>query len=304
MTDSASSRSPTARPVLRALDKLQLAEAAEAVGLTVPETRVCSGAAEALTAARDLGFPVLLKPAHSVYTVNGETRRSGSVLVADADRLAALAPAYGEPCLLQRHVGGQLVSVGGVLAGGRLLGTAVSVYRRTWRPETGNVSFSTTIEPEPELTRSVERLLSELEWEGMFEVELIAHEQGGYAAIDVNPRPYGSLALALGAGANLPVLWAEWALGGAPQPAQARPGGHYRWEDAELRNLIWRLRRGRLFEAARVLLPRRGAVHPHFAASDPGPLVARFLTLARRAATRARRSSGVRTRDAGEPPDP
>jgi thioredoxin reductase len=166
------------------------------------------------------------------------------------------------------------VSFAGILADGRLLGTAMSRYLRTWYPRAGNACFSRSIEAPAWLPERIIKLLEALGWEGLFELELIERPDGSYAAIDLNPRIYGSLALAVAAGANLPALWCQWLLGRKPQRAVARPGLRYRWEEGDLRHLKWSLRHGDLREGAAIIRPRRGTVHALFNARDPGPLVA------------------------------
>jgi FAD-dependent urate hydroxylase len=276
---------PAGDGVARSLDKLVLAEAASAAGLPAPDSELCPGREAALAAAHRFGFPVVLKAARAVFQLGG-ARRPGSVRVSDGESLVRLLPRYGNPCMVQRAEAGPILSFGGVLAGGRLLGTAVSRYLRTWYPEAGNVSFSETVEPPRGLSDRIVTLLSIVGWEGIFEVELIARPDGSLSTIDLNPRVYGSLALAIAAGANLPALWCRWLVGGDPNPEVARPGVRYRWEDADMRHFLWQARRRRIGAAARVLRPRRRTVHPHFRLKDPGPLAARALALARTAAGR------------------
>jgi cation diffusion facilitator CzcD-associated flavoprotein CzcO/predicted ATP-grasp superfamily ATP-dependent carboligase len=274
--------------VVAALNKLQLADAAVQAGLGAPETAVCDTADEAVAAAERMGFPVLLKPVSSLIDVAGVPMRVGSVRVDDPGRLAGLAPSYGTPCLIERTEQGSIVSYAGVLADGRLLGTAVSRYARTWYPNAGNVCFSETIEVDPALTDRVLELLQILRWQGIFELELIERPDGSFAVLDLNPRLYGSVALAIAAGANLPAIWAHWLLGETPAPATARPGVHYRWEDADLRHALTAVREGHPGKAAAILMPRRGTTHPYFAQSDPGPLAARTIELVRLLSKRAR----------------
>ena len=135
--------------------------------------------------------------------------------------------------------------------------------------------------------------MAELGWQGIFELELMRRPDGSFASLDLNPRPYGSIALAIRAGADLPAIWAAWLLGERPPYAVARPGVRYRWEDAEIRRVVWELRRGHLAEAAHVALPRRRVVHPHFQWNDPGPLLARGAYFAGRALSRARKAAAA-----------
>jgi cation diffusion facilitator CzcD-associated flavoprotein CzcO/predicted ATP-grasp superfamily ATP-dependent carboligase len=282
---------PSREAVERSLDKLALTTAAGRHGLDSPETIVCSTAADALAAVGQLGYPVVVKPVSSIVDRREVGLHVESRRVVDEAGLRGAAALSGEPLLLQRVQRGAVISYAGVFAGDRLLGVAVSRYRRTWHPVAGNACFSETLPEPPELSARVGGLLAELGWEGLFELELIERSDGEWAAIDLNPRPYGSMALAIGAGANLPALWCSYLLGLGPAQVRARACVSYRWEDADLRHGIWLLRRGQMADAAAALRMRRGVVHPYFSLRDPGPLVARGLFVARSAAERHRGTS-------------
>src|SRR5205823_239991 len=96
-------------------------------------------------AARRLGYPVLVKPFRVVTVAGGVTRRASSVRADDDAALLAAASTVGEPYLVQACEAGPVVSFGGVLADGQLVGVAASRYLRTWQPTAGNVAFSETI---------------------------------------------------------------------------------------------------------------------------------------------------------------
>src|SRR5205807_1370572 len=104
----------------------------------------------------------------------------------------------------------------------------------------------------------------------------------------LNPRLYGSLALTVRAGASLPALWCDVLLGRPVIRKLARPGVCYRWEEGEARNFVAFARRGSWRAAVDVLRPRRNCAHADFSRRDPGPLAARALLIARRAARNAR----------------
>jgi predicted ATP-grasp superfamily ATP-dependent carboligase len=276
---------PEPAAVDRSLDRLALLDAARAAGVDSPPSYPCEDLDAALRHARELGFPVLLKARHPVVPAGATVAQSPPARPAgDPAQLAEMLPRYGFPCLVQRNDTGPVYSFAGVFADDRLLAFAASRYVRTWPPAAGSVAFSETVEPEESMRRQTETLMRAIGWEGIFELELIRSPDGSFAAIDFNPRPYGSMALAHGAGAPLAAIWVDWLTGRDPQTAVARPGVRYRWEDADLRNVTWRLRRGRVRDAARVLRPHRGVVHPYFRLADPGPLAARLLdvTLSRR----------------------
>ena len=278
---------PPQTAVDAATDKVSLAEAAAEAELDCPPTIVCADVDEALEAAEEFGYPVVMKPRRSVYEVGGVVRREGSRMAGDPQRVAQLVELFGESCLVQPRLEGIVHSCSGVFADGRMLAFCLARYDRTWPPDAGNAALSETIEPPPGLAERIGQLIARLGWKGIFELELVRDPAGRWSAIDLNPRLYGSLALALAAGADLPAVWCAALAGDAPaQLAVARAGFRYRWEDAEARRVVWSLRHGDVRDAAIVARPRRRVVHPHFRYDDPGPMVARVIYLVRRTAAR------------------
>jgi predicted ATP-grasp superfamily ATP-dependent carboligase len=268
---------PPAEVVERCVDKLVLAEESAKAGIASPRTVPCSGAAEAVAAGRELGFPVLLKPRRTVFLLDGSMKQLPSAFVRSEEILASRAPDFGDPCLVQERVSGPVYSCSGVVVEGRVLAFASCRYRRTYPPKGGPVAFSETIEAPPGLRERVEALVRAFGWQGIFELELVRRDDGSFSVIDFNPRVFGSMSVVIRAGASFPAIWCGWLLGEDPEPAVARPGVYYRWEDADARHFAWQLRQGNLRAAASVLRPRRKVVHAYFSRSDPGPLIARLL---------------------------
>jgi FAD-dependent urate hydroxylase len=281
---------PAHEQVVRSLDKADLIATAARHGLDPPLTHECRGFADAIAAAREIGFPVLAKPLRTIDDDVMPPRRLHSVWVEDADELRRQVARLGGAALIQRRVPGSVVSFAGVFADGRLLAEAFSRYDRTWPPKAGNACYSETLEAPIDLRRRVVGVLEDLTWEGIFELELMEGAGSAWHAIDMNPRPYGSMAVALAAGANLPALWCRHLLGDTFDPVRAAPGVFYRWTDADICHGLWQLRSGRIVAAARVLRPRRGVAHPYARRSDPGPAAARLVELGSAAL------SGVRVR--------
>lgn len=282
---------PTHSILERALSRESLAEAAEEAGLTVVPSVRCAGLQAAQRAARELGFPVALKSTDAVVADDCAVSSApkGRIVRTEAE-LREQASDFRGDLLVQSVVRGEPISFGGIRAGGRLLGVAVSRYLRMWPPPGGSVAFAQTIASPPGLEEGVERLLAILGWEGIFELELIRSgppESERFVPIDLNPRPYGSIALAAAAGVPLAAIWCDWLLGrGAPSsssvPLRAQPGIRYRWEDAELRYCAWQMRHRHLRASIAPLRPRRHVAHAHFERSDPLPLLARGLFLGKR----------------------
>jgi D-aspartate ligase len=274
---------PSHEVVRRSVDKLLLHDLATAAGLHPPPSLACMDLAEAAPAAAELGFPVAVKPAQSFLASGEGLRQQRIAIVKDRAALMSVLPQFDTPFIVQRYEReGSLFSCTGVIAGGRLLALTTSRVRRMWPPQGGMHTFSETVAPPRGLTRRVRALLDSLEWQGIFQVQMLELD-ARFAVIDLNPRVFASVTLDARAGANLPAVWCGWLLGRKPYPVRARAGLRYRWEEGEVCHLFWQLRRGRLRAAAAVVRPHRRVVHAWFRLTDPGPLVARAIYLGLRA---------------------
>jgi thioredoxin reductase/predicted ATP-grasp superfamily ATP-dependent carboligase len=280
---------PAPEIVERSLSKVGLLDLAAEAGIPAPETAVCFEPEAALEAAKRFGYPVMLKSGAVVFEREGQLRRLGSAVVHDEPSLERLLPEYGDSWLVQRVESGALLSFAGVMADGRLLAYAVSRYRRTWPPEAGSVAFSETVDPPAGLSDRVHALLTAMGWEGMFELELLERPGRPPFTLDMNPRVYGSLALADKAGAPLPVVWCEWLLRRRVAARSAQPGYRYRWDDAEIRRFGWLVRHGQVDAIPELIRPRPRTVRAHLWRSDPLPLAARLIALLRHRGMRLRK---------------
>lgn len=270
---------PSREVVDRCVNKVTLVDDTAAAGVPTPETIACADPDEAAEAARRLGYPVLLKPRQTVFDQGGALRQRQSSIAHDEATLRAAVPEFGLPCLLQRYESGGVCSIAGVVADGRVLAPTFSRYLRTWPADAGPVSFSRTETAPPELLERMTALMRAVDWQGIFELELIGKDDGGFATIDFNPRLYGSIALAERAGAPIPAVWCDWLLKGRTGTCAARPGIYYRWEEAEARNALRLLRRGKLLRALSVMRPRRPLARAYLRWSDPGPALGMVLRL-------------------------
>jgi predicted ATP-grasp superfamily ATP-dependent carboligase len=270
---------PPRAVVERCVDKETLSGLGTEAGIGSPETVACSDPDEASAAAARLGYPVLLKPRRTVFDDAGRLRQQQSFIAHDEGELLVAVPEFGLPCLLQRFESGGLVSLAGVATAEGLTAITFSRYVRTWPVDAGPVSFSATEEPPRSLLTGVASLIEAIGWRGIFEIELIAKDDGGFAAIDFNPRLYGSVALAIRAGAPIPAVWCERLLKGQTEDSVAAPGVYYRWEEAEVRNFLQRLGSGRPREAISIARPHRPLARAYLRRRDPGPAVGMFARL-------------------------
>lgn len=257
--------------VARAFDKLALGDAAHAAGVAVPRTRPATDAAEAETA-----YPVVVKPRTRNIARGGHVPYG--TLAADRESLRACADAIrraGAEPLLQEHIPGPLAALTTLRAAdGGVVAHAYQLADATWPPQMGGSVRARTADVPPDVAEAVDSLLGRLGWFGLAQVQFIRAADGTHRLIDVNGRLYGSIALAIAAGADFPRLWADAAPPRDP-PVVARAGVRYHALEGDVRRLVAERRAG-----DNVVRYAVGAVHALWRRDDPLPALRRIAALA------------------------
>ena len=230
-----------------------------------------------------LHFPMVRKDAPAHLPVRRVSTRERARQAA-----AEIRRAGGEP-LLQEPVDGEHLSVAAVASrDGRVVACLQQRTSRLYPPEAGISVRAVSLPVDPVLLERIERLLAELGWLGLVQLQLRARPGEPPRLIDFNGRLYGSLALGLRAGVNLPAAWAEVAGGReAPGRAEGRPGVRYQWLEGDLKAARGEGRRAPAAVAgALAFAPRAG--HSVWDPRDPGPAAHRGRELVRRVRRRLR----------------
>jgi predicted ATP-grasp superfamily ATP-dependent carboligase len=265
---------PAAEVVELATDKGRVLDLAAHAGLEAPPSIVAAPTELAARAER-LDYPVILKPLRTRIEL-GDTRLAyfKARRLASADELrAALAELPSADWVVQPYLPGKLSALAGVAWEGRLVCAVHQVSHRIWPPDIGYSTYAETVEADLELETRIGRLLEAIGWSGLFQVQFLGDHAGRRFLIDFNPRAYGSLALAVRAGANLPAVWAALVLGGRPAASRYRPGVRYRLEHNDVRAVLQGLREGDIAGTLAALRPRRRTAHAIFSARDPRPVL-------------------------------
>ena len=275
---------------VRALDKYELAQAAKRAGIAAPAATEATE--EAL--ARHHGIFVVKARLHAPRLGGSGPSRLPTAVTTDRTVAAAAAEsireAGGEP-LLQEPVMGPLMAFSCVAGpDGAILARSQQRSERVWPVAAGVSARAVTVAVDEELEAGAARLLAELGWTGGAELQFLEPAVGPPALIDFNGRFYGSLALAVSAGANLPAVWAAAATG-RPLPAgrTARAGRVYQWLESDLRRALSERRGGLLGDLAdtlRTALPP--TAHSITSRRDPRPLGRALSSLALRGTARLR----------------
>ena len=262
--------------VVRAFDKVELSAAAARAGLSVPGRASPDDA------------PVVVKPRKTtVHDPEGGPLRLRAQVAHTPDEAHAqveyLESVGAEP-LLQEYVEGDLLAY--VAVTDRDSRVVSAVQQRTeeiWPRQSGGSIRARTEPIDDELAEKVGALLAELRWLGIAQTQFQVTPGRDPVLIDFNGRFYGSMALVLAAGPNLPAIWAALATGRPmPDVEAAREGVRYHWLESYLRRVV-NERRGLVGSIGYAI----GSRHGLWDTQDPAPAALHVKRLAGRALRRA-----------------
>jgi predicted ATP-grasp superfamily ATP-dependent carboligase len=257
-----------------ARDKLELLRLARGLGIDAPVTHAPRSREAAAALAQRIAYPCVCKLRRGIGA-------QGMIWAEDAAELLrcfdAPPPASGllfdRSRLVQAVAPGELHDVCALFNRGEPR-AALTMRRIHMLPPRGGMGVYTETTDEPELREQAIALLRALDWHGPADVEFRLERPGGRAAlIEINPRFWGGLELAIQAGVNFPMLAARMAVEGDVDPVFAYDVGVQQWwpfpyalRYARANGIDWRMLRQLL------RVPRR--LRSDLRVSDPMPLVA------------------------------
>src|SRR3989440_12579783 len=192
---------PGPEPVRALREKRGLPALAAQHGLAVPDTLFEGTVAE--LASAEIPLPAVLKPAAAVSALPTaravDSPRDLEVVV------ATLPP--GERVLAQEPVDGSLVSLALVLdRDGGVVARFQEDALRTWPREAGSFAATVSRAPDADLVERAAAMLRATGYWGLAQLDLVRRGVETLL-LDVNPRFYACMPLALHCGVNLPAAW-------------------------------------------------------------------------------------------------
>ncbi len=228
---------PPPHIIERVLDKRITLKIAESCGVPIPVTFHVCGLEELEAVRHKLIFPLVCKPP-SKQTGNAYKARYFHSYDELRNSLTPAGP-FGKEVLLQQYCEGEAVGIDVLIHNGEPI--VLFQHRRIRElPSTGGVSVVAVSEPlDAGLAELAVNLLRRLEWEGIAMVEFKYDRASRTAALmEVNGRYWGSVAVAIHAGVNLPLYHWQLEHGEKPcTPANYRIGVRMRWMAGDLQRL-------------------------------------------------------------------
>jgi predicted ATP-grasp superfamily ATP-dependent carboligase len=229
--------------LLQAFDKVRTLELAAECGVRTPPWRSPESLADCQAAAREIGYPVVLKSRFSnAWSGEAFIQDLGTTYVRRPEELerAVLARRQGPfwP-VIQGFVPGRGAGVFALATRGRAAAWFAHERLRDVRPSGSGSSLRRSVALDRRLAAPAERLLAAMAWDGPAMIEL--RDDGGEPCLmEVNGRFWGSLQLAISAGVDFPRLWVE-ALRGAPveHGDRYRAGVTLRWLWGDVKRFLY-----------------------------------------------------------------
>jgi len=211
---------PDAGPLEVAMDKYRLYIVANSAGVPCPKTLLIEDLRDLRRAVKEIGLPLVLKVRREM-SIPPEKRfaiiKAPDNLYLQAKRLLRIG---GDSILAQEFIKGEKV---GCFYLFNRHGDLVAYFCHHRLVETpGGISAFCESYFHAEALSNGLKLLKKLKWKGVAMAEFVIKEDGKPMLLEVNPRFWGSLPLAIAAGVDFPRLLVEtWDV------KVNRPLGHY-----------------------------------------------------------------------------
>ena len=254
-----------------AIRKRETYELAEAVGIPTPTTRTISALEDLRSVGDEIGYPAVMK-------TGKETEARFVEVVESNDELEAAYSAYRETNdsdpLVQEYLPGTSRGFFALYVEGELV-DGYSHRRIREYPAEGGASACAASIRDDRLEEYADELLSALDWHGVAMVEFKDSAEGVPKVVEINPKFWGSLDLAIESGLNFPRALVEYTAGRREFDFEFTPRQVHWPLTGDMQHLS-----GRPRSAPAVV---RDLLSPHvrsnFRRSDPAPHVIEFMAI-------------------------
>ena len=211
-----------------ALDKDRTMLLASDLGIPTPKTVLVNHVDDIESSLDKLDLPVVIKPMRSIGINDADRKQLKVDYGFDQRQLMTKLEGllrYG-PVLLQEYVNGEGVGIEAIADHGDIV-YAFQHTRVHEVPLTGGGSSLRVSEPvNPQLLRAARKLLGALRWHGVAMVEFKwDRNENTFSLMEINGRFWGSLPLAVAAGADFPKMLFELLTMGRVSPAPVAEAG-------------------------------------------------------------------------------
>lgn len=189
-----------------ALNKYLQVQAAMEAGFNVPDTALAKTASDVRAFAMDRSFPIIMKPAECVPIWQGRAQSCRKWICANRAELDRALGEWSErvPLLVQPFITGTGEGLFGLAAPDGVRAWSAHRRLRMMNPQGSGSSACISQTVSEDLKVASEELVHRAEWRGVFMVELLRDKAGKVWFVELNGRPWGSMALSRNQGLEYP----------------------------------------------------------------------------------------------------
>ena len=181
------------------LDRRRLYELATAAGVPIPPWRPIETAADLDWAMGQFGFPLVIRGTSGFGGDQVRIVDSPHQAQAAIEKLKKISP---KAPFAQAFIRGRRQSIGGVFVQGEMIRSFTQEVTEEHPPRTGPSTKIRTMN-DKNLEDQTRSLFGALRWSGIASADFIRNEEGVFVLMEVNPRPWGSIAVAERMGAQI-----------------------------------------------------------------------------------------------------
>ena len=199
-----------------AINKPHTLEIAKRLGIHIPGAIDVRTVSEVDVALREIGLPAVVKPVESWVGDEHHGARLASQLVTTPDearRAVEELTRSGGATLFQQFLSGRRESLTFLYADGTIYARFAQWGKRTQPPLGGQSVLGQSIAMPPDIGDQAERLVREIDLEGISHIEFRRDSNGAPYLMEINPRLAASTELAIRSGVDFPYLLYQWASG-------------------------------------------------------------------------------------------
>jgi predicted ATP-grasp superfamily ATP-dependent carboligase len=197
-----------------ALNKHIQFQAAHEAGFNVPRFLLAQKADEIIRFTVRGSFPVILKPVRPVSIADGRIVKCPTWVCANRAELDYALEHWSErvPILIQELIAGIGEGVFGLSASDGVRAWSAHRRLRMMNPQGSGSSACVSVSVPEDVREKAQRFIDNTAWRGLFMLELLRDRAGKAWFIELNGRPWGSMALARRQGLEYPAWQARLAI--------------------------------------------------------------------------------------------
>jgi predicted ATP-grasp superfamily ATP-dependent carboligase len=214
--------------LVKAHDKFQALNTASKLGIHTPKTLIYEKSFDVLD---EFDYPLVIKARKETSGYGTRIAFSRDEAELYIDEFNKIQPGiisdYTRP-MIQEFIPGEIRDICTIFNKGEARGGVVQRRILTYPPRGGVGIVNETIEDE-ELLSSAFKLLREIKWNGVAQVEFKLNEEGIPHLMELNPKFWGTLELSIKAGVNFPYMLYRMEMEGDVEPCQSYRKGVQMW---------------------------------------------------------------------------